>query len=198
MKTEIPTIRPSKNPQDMIPGEVLISKETINERLQQISSEIASQLQDKNAIVIGLLQGAQMITDELEKCLKTRGTTIEKKYITARSYEGTKSSGVIEILGGEEIDVINRDVLLIDDVCDTGLTLSKVKQFLLEKRARSVNIFVLVCKEGTQKVEISPDFTCFNIPNIWIQGHGMDTDGQGRENPDVIIGPYYEEQAVLA
>lgn len=198
MKTETPTIKILKTIEELVPGEILISDHIIRTRIREVALDIAQQFKNKDLIVVGLLQGARTVTDELEKCLLETWPAIEKQYITARSYIGLESMGKVKISGDGEIDVTGKEVLLTDDICDTGLTLTEVKKLLLEKGARSVTIFALILKEGTRKVNIEPDFIGFNIPNVWIQGFGMDTDGQGRENPNIIVGPYYEEQAILA
>lgn len=198
MTTEAPIIKPQKNTENLLPGDVLISNKEIQERLSEVATDIAAIFENKNLVIVGLLQGARIVTDELEELLSQSLPSLKKQFITARSYQGTESVGLVEISEVADLDVEGMDVLLCDDILDTGLTLIKVREVLLEKKARSVSLFVLLSKQGTRKVDIESEFTCFKIPPIWVQGHGMDSDGQGRENPDIIFGPYYEEQAVLA
>jgi len=84
-----------------------------------------------------------------------------------------------------------RDILLVDDIADTGKTLSSVISLLKNKGAQKVQSLVLMDKPSRREITFQPDYTGFEIPNVWVQGRGMDSDGFGRGDPNIRKGPYF-------
>ncbi len=110
------------------------------------------------------------------------------QYLAASSYgQGTTSSGKVKLSGLKELDIKDRDVVLIDDILETGQTLDKVKQKLLERGARSIIICVLLQKPGQNHTKIKADIIGFDIKNEFVVGYGLDYGGRYRELPYVGV-----------
>lgn len=172
------------------PGDVVIKKEDIAERIKELALDIAKDFAGKRLLVIGILKGAFILTADLARELHTAGLTdFEVSFMTVKSYRaGTTSSGVPDIKNDLDIDCRNRGMLLVDDIFDTGKSIQAIHKKLIEQGARSVKSLVLLSKPGRKEVSYTPDYVGFSIPNLWVEGYGMDTNEYGRGEPNIIIG----------
>ncbi len=189
MLTESPRFR---SPEQYLPGEVLISHEQIQERLEEMSEEIAKKYKGDKLLVLGVLKGAFRITADLAGMLHDKGLTdLELSFITIRSYPtGTQAVSEPRIIQDMDLNPLDRHVLIVDDVSDTDRTLQVVDQLTRSRGASSVETLTLLDKPARREVDFNPTYTGFTIPNIWVQGYGMDTDELGRAEKNVIVGPY--------
>lgn len=180
-----------KDPKDYKPGDIIISSAAIEQRLEQLVQEIVQKYTGKQLLVVGLLKGAAWITVDIFTRLYQKDITdAQLSFMRVKSYaEGTTSQKEPTIAEDLDSDPKGRHVLLIDDICDTGKSLQVVHRLLQNRKAASVATFVLLDKPSRRKVDFTPDYIGFSIPNIWVQGRGMDTDEWGRGNPDIICGP---------
>ncbi len=173
------------------PGETLISQRRIQKRTQEIARRIAQDYRGKDMVIVGIMKGTYVVLADLTRELYSAGLkTFSVNFITAKSYGSlTVSAKVPDIIDQIDIELKNKHVLLVDDIIDTGKTLKAVVDSL-KKRVISIRSFVLLSKDERREVSFKPDYVGFEIPNVWVQGYGMDTDEKGRGNKDIIVGPW--------
>jgi hypoxanthine phosphoribosyltransferase len=181
-----------KKPQEYKPGDVLIPQAIIQERIKELSAEIAEKYKGRQLLIVGVLKGAFKIVADLTSELHRQGVTdLEISFITMKSYpDGTKAKYEPRIVQDMDISSEGRPVLLVDDVLDTGRSLAVVHKLIKSRGAISVESFALVDKPERRQVDYKADYVGFTIPNIWLQGYGMDTAEFGRAEPNIIVGPH--------
>lgn len=161
---------------------IYIQDREIQQAIQTIANEMNVIYADKKPIFISVLNGAFMFTADL---LKKIEVPCELSFIKLSSYSGTTSTGTIkEIVGLQEV-IVGRDVIVIEDIIDTGLTMQKIISQLELKKPASIRIATLLLKPDSVKVPIKPDFVCFSIPDKFVVGYGLDLNGIGRNLPDI-------------
>jgi hypoxanthine phosphoribosyltransferase len=165
--------------------EVLFSSETIAQRIHEMAGAImAAGL--VRPLVVPILTGSFMFSADLLRALQAAGMEPEVDFLTLSSYRrGTKSSGSVTILRDMDLDVSDRDVLLIDDILDTGRTLAFAKDLIAARGARRLLTCVLLSKPVKRSVSIEPDFIAFECPPVFVVGYGMDLANRYRELPYV-------------
>ena len=163
--------------------EILLDQATIEQRLDEMAAEIDAEYQGTSILAIGVLKGAVMVVADLTRRLRL---PVEMDWMAVSSYgSGTKSSGVVRILKDLDVDVHDRHVLIIEDIIDSGLTLSWLKDNLETRGAKSVKIATLLRKPEALKVNVQVDFIGFDIPNRFVVGYGLDFNEQYRSLPFV-------------
>jgi len=165
---------------------VLITPEQIRERLDSLAIEISQAYDDKPPItVVGILNGCLMFVADVVRRIDL---PLRVAFISASSYHGTSTtSGKLEIIDGLLPDLNGRKVLLLDDILDTGKTLTRVVAHLLDRGAASVKVAVLLRKIGRQEVPFEPDFIGFTIPDKFVVGYGLDFDDEYRHLPYIGV-----------
>lgn len=173
-------------------GDTIIYSEQIQQRIVEIAREIVSKYAGKEIVVVGLLRGAYMLMSDFVSALHQTGfTKLTVDFITVNSYlKGTEATGELDILTDIRLPVVGKTVLVVDDIIDTGKTMQFVSNYLKEKGAEAVLSFTLLDKPDRRKVKFTPDFVGFIIPDLWVQGYGMDTNELGRGDKNIIKGPF--------
>ena len=166
---------------------ILISQEDIQKMLEKLSNEINNDYKGKKPLFIGLLNGCVPFMCDLLKYINVYCTT---SYIKVSSYCGKESTGKINVLGSFP-DVSGKDVILVDDILDTGRTLKECMRLLIENNASSVKICVLLDKPEGRKVDIEADYSGGLVPNEFVVGYGLDYNEYYRNLP--YIGVLKEE-----
>jgi hypoxanthine phosphoribosyltransferase len=142
----------------------------------------------KDLLVVAVLKGSFMFAADLIRALHRTGLSPQVEFIHLSSYRsGTVSSGNVSILRDVESSVRGRDVLLVDDVLESGRTLVFAKDLLMARGARRVFVSVLLEKPGKRAVEIEPDFVGFTCPDVFVVGYGMDIAHNYRQLPFVGV-----------
>lgn len=160
---------------------VLITQEQINARLSEMASEIDKDYKGKTILVVGVLRGAVMVVADLTRKLHS---DIEMDWMAVSSYgAGTKSSGVVRILKDLDTDVAGRDVLIVEDIIDSGLTLQWLRENLTARGANSVEIATLLRKPEAIKIDVDVKYLGFDIPNEFVIGYGLDYAERYRNLP---------------
>jgi hypoxanthine phosphoribosyltransferase len=178
-----------KGTKEHLPGEILISNEEIQARLQELAKEIAEKYHGQKLMLVGVLKGAAPLTTDFSRKLYEAGLTdAQLDFIRMESYTGTEQGKELRI-DDMNINVLNRNVLLVDDIFDSGRSLKKGKERMLLKGARGVEILTLLNKRVAKQTELIPKYIGFEIDDVWVEGYGMDTDERGRGNPHIIYGP---------
>lgn len=160
-----------------------LTKHEIDEAIEQIAKQINHDYADKNPLFIAILNGAFMFASDLFKKITIPA---EISFIKLASYQGTKSTGTVITSIGLETDLFDRHVIIVEDIIDTGKTLSAFLPQLKHQQPQSLKICALLHKKEATKYPIDIDFLGFEIPNLFVVGYGLDYNGFGR-NLDQIM-----------
>lgn len=174
------------------PLEILISAERIQARVRELGPQIERDYEGRPLTIVGVLTGCLMLLADLIREIKL---PLRVALLQASSYRGaTTRSSTLVVNETFAPDVAGRDVLLLDDILDTGVTLSALVQHLKDRGARSVRTVVLLRKVGRQVVPFEPDYVGFTIPDAFVIGYGLDYDDDFRHLPHIAIydGPIAE------
>ena len=162
---------------------VLLSEEQIHTRLDEMAAQIDADYAGRELLLVGVLRGAVMVMADLSRRLHT---SIETDWMAVSSYgSGTKSSGVVRILKDLDSDLHGRDVLIVEDIIDSGLTLSWLVSNLRSRGPASVEIATLLRKPEAAKVDVDVKYVGFDIPPEFVVGYGLDFAEKYRHLPFV-------------
>jgi hypoxanthine phosphoribosyltransferase len=165
--------------------EVVFSPEDIADRIRQIAGEIAARGHER-LLVVAVLKGSFVFAADLIRALHRAGLSPEVDFITLSSYRNaTSSSGRVSIVRDLETDVAGRNVLVVDDILESGRTLAFAKDLIAARGARSTETCVLLEKPGHRAVAIEADYKAFDCPPVFVVGYGMDVAHRFRELPYV-------------
>jgi hypoxanthine phosphoribosyltransferase len=172
--------------------EVLLTEADIHDKLAELSRRIELDYADRNVLLVGVLKGAVMVMADLARELKI---DVEMDWMAVSSYgSGTKSSGVVRILKDLDTDLSGRHVLIVEDIIDSGLTLSWLRANLESRGAASVEICALLRKPDAAKVEVDVRYLGFDIPDAFVVGYGLDYAERFRNLRAVgILAPHVYE-----
>jgi hypoxanthine phosphoribosyltransferase len=152
--------------------EVLLTEDAIHERIAELSRQIEKDYAGERLLLVGVLKGAVMVMADLARELKL---PINMDWMAVSSYgSGTQSSGVVRILKDLDSDLTDRRVLIVEDIIDSGLTLSWLLANLQSRGAKSVDILALLRKPDAAKVDVPVRYVGFEIPNKFVVGYGLD------------------------
>lgn len=162
---------------------ILISEQQIADKLQEMATQIDRDYRGREILLVGVLKGATMVMADLARLIHT---PLEIDWMAVSSYgASTKSSGVVRILKDLDSDLGGRDVLIVEDVIDSGLTLDWLTRNLNSRGASSVEIAALLRKPEAAKVEVDVKYVGFDIPNDFVVGYGLDYAEKYRNLPFV-------------
>ena len=151
---------------------VLLTERQILDRVAEIAAQIDRDYAGKTPLLVGVLNGAVMVMADLARALTIHA---DMDWMAVSSYgSGTTSSGVVRILKDLDADVVDRDVLIVEDILDSGLTLSWLLKNLKSRKPASVEVFTLLRKPDAVKVSVDPRYVGFDIPNEFVVGYGLD------------------------
>ena len=161
--------------------DVLVTAEDLDQRLGELARQIDEDYAGKEILLVGVLRGAVMVMADLSRKLRT---PLQMDWMAVSSYgSGTKSSGVVRILKDLDTDVTDRHILIVEDVIDSGLTLSWLVGNLSSRGAASVEIATLLRKPDAAKVEVDVKYVGFDIPTEFVVGYGLDYAERYRNLP---------------
>lgn len=160
---------------------VLIDEERIANRIKEIGIQIAKDYKDKNLVVIGILKGAVLFMADL---IKRIDIPLSIDFMAVSSYgKSTRSSGVVRILKDLDEEIEGKDVLIVEDIVDTGLTLKFLAENILSRNPASLKVCCLLDKPSRRKVAVSVDYVGFEIPDEFVVGYGLDYAQKYRNLP---------------
>ena len=162
---------------------VLITKEEIDAKLAELAAKIDADYAGRDLLIVGVLKGAVMVMADLARALSTP-VTMDWMAVSS-SGAGTKSSGVVRILKDLDTDIAGRDVLIVEDIIDSGLTLSWLLSNLSSRGPASLKVCTLLRKPEAAKVDIDVEYVGFDIPNEFVVGYGLDYAERYRNLPFV-------------
>jgi len=162
---------------------VLVSEADIRARIHQLAAEVDADYAGKDLLLVGVLKGAVMVMADLTRALHS---PVTMDWMAVSSYgSGTKSSGVVRILKDLDGDITGRNVLVVEDIIDSGLTLSWLLRNLLSRGPASVEVFALLRKPDAAQVNVPVRYVGFDIPSEFVVGYGLDFDERFRNLPFV-------------
>lgn len=167
---------------------VLVTEEQIANRIEELAREIEKKYEGKDLLLVGVLKGAVMFMADLSRAIQL---PVTMDWMAVSSYgSGTQSSGVVRILKDLDADVLGRHVLIVEDIIDSGLTLSWLMSNLTARGAASVEVVALLRKPDAAKVEVDVAWVGFDIPNEFVVGYGLDYAEHYRTLKDVgVLAP---------
>jgi hypoxanthine phosphoribosyltransferase len=164
------------------PGRVIISEAELQTRIVDLGADLARDLGRERPILVGVLQGAFLFMADLIRATPIELTT---DFIGVASYAGGTSSGQVRIVSDLSVSIEGRTVVIVEDIVDTGLTLTYLKRTLEARHPRSLRVCVLVDKVERRTVDVAVDYVGFTIPNVFVVGYGFDYEGLYRNLPYV-------------
>jgi len=167
---------------------VLISAEEIEAEVQKLGKKISSDYEGKEIVVIGVLKGAFIFLADLVRAISL---PCQIDFMQAQSYSGVTSTGIVNITKDIEINIEGKDVIVVEDILDTGRTLFSICETLRAKKANSVKVCTFLDKPARRVVDITADYSCYEIPDNFVVGYGLDFDEKYRNIP--YIGQVFQK-----
>jgi hypoxanthine phosphoribosyltransferase len=165
--------------------EVLVTEEQIHEKLIEIAAQVAADYDGKDLVLVGVLKGAVMVMADFSRALPT---PVPMDWMAVSSYgAGTRSSGVVQIRKDLDTDIHDKHVLIVEDIIDSGLTLSWLLENFASRGAASVEVFALLRKPDAAKVHVECRYVGFEIPSEFVIGYGLDYAEKYRNLRDVAV-----------
>ena len=162
-----------------------ISKRTIDKEIKRVAEELRNDLEGAKPIFLCVLNGAFVFAADLYRALGMNEAKIN--FVKYSSYEGTESTGNVKQVMGLTEDIEGQDVVIIEDIVDTGLTAAQMVEDLNKRNPKSVRFVTLLYKPQNSKNNFKPDYVAFTIPPKFILGYGLDLDGKGRNLEDIYV-----------
>ena len=166
-------------------GEVVVSEEQLQERIATLGKQITADYAGRAPLLVGVLKGAFVFMSDLARAIDL---PVEFDFMAVSSYgSATKTSGVVRIVKDLDVDLSGRHVLLVEDIVDSGLTLSYVRKNLKARNPASLEVCALLVREGRQKRSPTLKYVGFTIPPQFVIGYGLDVDERYRNLPFVCV-----------
>lgn len=165
--------------------ESLFNKEKINRRVVELGEEITADYKGEELILVGILKGAFMFMADL---VREIDIPLKVDFMEISSYgSGQESSRQPKIDKDLSMDISGEHVLIVEDIVDTGYSMKTLLEILEARSPASLKICSFLSKPDRREVEVTIDYLGFEIPDVWVEGYGLDTDQKGRNNPEIVI-----------
>jgi hypoxanthine phosphoribosyltransferase len=181
----LPMATTAEQPPDLHPDieGVLVSEAQIAEKIVELAARIDADYAGREVLLVGVLKGAVMVMADLARTIKT---PVSLEFMAVSSYgSGTSTSGVVRILKDLDRDIAGKDVLVVEDIIDSGLTLSWLLRNLRSRQPASVEVLALLRKPEAAQVQVPVKYMGFDIPSVFVVGYGLDYAERYRELPYV-------------
>lgn len=162
-----------------------ITRDQISSKVKEIAERLKNDLKECKPIFLCVLNGAFVFASDL---IRETGLTDSKiQFVKYSSYEGTQTTGNVKTILGLNEDVEGKDIVIIEDIVDTGLTAVKMIEDIKKKNPRTVRFVTLLHKPENSRIDFTPDYVAFSIPPKFIIGYGLDLDGKARNLKDIYV-----------
>lgn len=174
-------------------AKVLISEEELSAKVKELGEQISNDYKDKDLIMISVLKGSVVFMADLMRAITVHAAI---DFMSVSSYgNGTVSSGVVKIIKDIDTPLEGKDILIVEDILDSGKTLSYLSKHLMGKGANSIKIATLLDKPERRKVDVYPDYKGFIVPDEFVVGYGLDYDEKYRNLPYIgVLKPHVYEK----
>lgn len=163
---------------------VLISAEELEAHVAEIGAQISRDFEGKDPIFIGVLKGCFIFMADLMRHVSIR---CSMDFMAVSSYSGTTSTGAVKINKDLSEDIEGRHIIIVEDILDSGITLNYLKNFLMVRRPASISIATLMDKPARRKADVYADYSCFEIPDAFVVGYGLDYNERYRNLPYIGV-----------
>lgn len=170
-------------------GRLVVGEAELQSKITELGARITEDYADHPPILVGVLKGAFLFMADLARAV---ALPVEFDFMAVTSYgSATRTSGIVRILKDLEVDLTDRDVLIVEDIVDSGLTLAYLQRNLAARSPRSVETCALLVKDGLQRTELDLKYVGFTIPPVFVVGYGLDVDERYRNLPGIheYVGP---------
>jgi hypoxanthine phosphoribosyltransferase len=171
-------------------GKPLFTREEIQRKIHELGSRISTEYAEKDLLVVGVLKGALFFMSDLLRSLRI---SVRMDFIHCTS-SASKSCSPVTMLADMKEDIRGKDVLLVEDIIDSGVTIDYLKKMLLDRGPASLKVCVLLDKPDRRKVQIEADYAGFRIPNKYVVGYGLDYQDRYRNLPYIAVLPHEERE----
>ncbi|HEY1207770.1 MAG TPA: hypoxanthine phosphoribosyltransferase [Terracidiphilus sp.] len=165
--------------------EILYTRQQIAERVAEMGAQITRDINGEKLVMVGILKGAAPFLADLSRAVQADATF---DFVATSSYgQGQRSSGAVKLVKDLDESIEGKNVLMVEDILDTGLTLSYLRKLFLQQKPKTLRIAVLLDKPSRRLEKIEADYVGFSIPNLFVIGYGMDYAERYRNLPDICI-----------
>lgn len=168
----------------MVIGKPFFTAEQIQNKVKELADRISADYEGKNLLAVGILKGAFMFYSDIVRMIRV---PLAVDFIIASSYLKTSTTGEVKVYYDIREDITDKDVLLIEDIADSGITLNYVRERILARSPKSLKICVFLDKKERRVVDVPLDYIGFEIPNKYVVGYGLDYDNRFRNLPYISI-----------
>ncbi len=163
----------------------LLSQQEISAKVSELGKEITKEYHGKDVLLVTILKGAVVFLADLMRNIDLQ---VGIDFMVVSSYgSGTKTSGVVKIIKDLDVPLEGKDIILVEDILDSGMTLSYIKELLASRNPNSIKIVTLLDKPARRKVDLQADFTGFTVPDEFVVGYGLDYDEKYRNLPYIGV-----------
>lgn len=163
---------------------ILISEEELQEKVSEMGRKISRDFKDKDPIFVGVLKGCFIFMADLMRYVDI---SCSMDFMSVSSYSGTSSTGAVKINKDLGENIEGRHLIIVEDILDSGITLSYLKQYLMVRKPASITIATLMDKPARRKADIYADYSCFEIPDAFVVGYGLDYNERYRNLPYIGV-----------
>jgi hypoxanthine phosphoribosyltransferase len=165
--------------------DVLLSEETIAAKVREMAARIDTDLAGEGALLVGVLKGSVHFLSDLARAMKSE---TQMDFLQASSYHaGKESTGFVQIRKDLDVNIEDLNVIIVEDIVDTGITLNHLRELLSTRKPKSLKVAALLSKEGSRKVHPNVEYIGFEIPNEFVVGYGLDYAERYRNLPYIAI-----------
>ena len=163
---------------------ILISEEEIQKKVAEMGKKISQDFRDKDPLFVGVLKGCFIFMADLMRYVDIR---CSMDFMAVSSYSGTTSTGAVKINKDLSEDIEGRHIIIVEDILDSGVTLNYLKNFLMVRKPASISIATLMDKPARRKADVYADYSCFEIPDAFVVGYGLDYNEHYRNLPYIGV-----------
>ena len=163
---------------------VLITEEELREKVSAMGAQISRDFAGKDPLFVGVLKGCFIFMADLLRCVDIR---CSMDFMAVSSYSGVKSTGAVKINKDLSEDIAGRHIIIVEDILDSGITLNYLKHFLMQRGPASISIATLMDKPSRRKAPVYADYSCFEIPDAFVVGYGLDYNERYRNLPYIGV-----------
>ncbi|MDO4989476.1 MAG: hypoxanthine phosphoribosyltransferase [Eubacteriales bacterium] len=163
---------------------ILLTRDEIEAKVSEVGRRITGDFRDKDPIFVGVLKGCFIFMADLMRHVDIK---CSMDFMAVSSYSGTSSTGAVKINKDLSQDIEGRHVIIVEDILDSGVTLSYLKRYLMGRKPASINIVTLLDKPARRKADVFADYSCFEVPDAFVVGYGLDYNEHYRNLPYIGV-----------